>query len=191
MVDAVRLGMVAGALGATRRGLGTGTLDELERLPAHVTMKERTAIESRCDTEEASHWKVRTRPSRSTRDARSLRSFGPRMAHQTPTAVCRSRRRLDVEHGAAFVVVHIAQRFATETGPAIYADVELVKTRLEETVEKLCCACCTLRRVPSEGHRLARRSPGRSDTGRERRLSPAKVMQGIVVRCPPCAAPPS
>jgi 1-phosphofructokinase len=39
MIDALRLGMAAGALNATRRGLGTGTRDEIERMAAHVTVR--------------------------------------------------------------------------------------------------------------------------------------------------------
>ena len=37
--DAVRLGMAAGALNVTRRGLGTGTRPEIERLAEHVTIE--------------------------------------------------------------------------------------------------------------------------------------------------------
>lgn len=44
MIEAVRLGMAAGALNATRRGLGTGTRDEIERLAAHVTVRPRLAV---------------------------------------------------------------------------------------------------------------------------------------------------
>ena len=39
MIDALRLGMAAGALNATRRGLGTGTRDEIEDLATHVTVR--------------------------------------------------------------------------------------------------------------------------------------------------------
>jgi 1-phosphofructokinase len=41
--QAVRLGMAAGALNVTRRGLGTGTRDEIERLAAHITIGSGTA----------------------------------------------------------------------------------------------------------------------------------------------------
>ena len=39
MIDALALGMAAGALNATRRGLGTGTPEEIERLAAHVSVR--------------------------------------------------------------------------------------------------------------------------------------------------------
>ena len=43
-IDALRLGMAAGALNATRRGLGSGTRDEIERLAAHVTVRPRDGL---------------------------------------------------------------------------------------------------------------------------------------------------
>lgn len=39
LIEALRLGMAAGALNATRRGLGTGTREEIERLATHVGIR--------------------------------------------------------------------------------------------------------------------------------------------------------
>jgi 1-phosphofructokinase len=45
VIDAVRLGMAAGALNATRCGLGSGAPEkEIERLAAHVTVRPRLAV---------------------------------------------------------------------------------------------------------------------------------------------------
>lgn len=52
MMQALRLGVAAGALNATRRGLGTGTRDEIERLAAHVTIRPfTTTAEAGLDTD--------------------------------------------------------------------------------------------------------------------------------------------
>jgi nucleotide-binding universal stress UspA family protein len=41
------------------------------------------------------------------------------------------------QDGASLVVVHVVQRFATETGLAVHADEELVKEGLQRKVEEL------------------------------------------------------
>ena len=38
MIETLSVGMAAGASNATRRGLGTGTREEIERLAAHVNL---------------------------------------------------------------------------------------------------------------------------------------------------------
>ena len=42
LMDALRRGMAADALNVTRRGLGTGTRDEIERHNAHITVNPRS-----------------------------------------------------------------------------------------------------------------------------------------------------
>jgi len=51
MIEALRLGMAAGALNATRRGLGTGTRQEIERLAAHVTVRPSQATAAEPDAD--------------------------------------------------------------------------------------------------------------------------------------------
>ncbi len=41
------------------------------------------------------------------------------------------------DHGAALVVVHVVQHYATKTGLAVYPDEDRVKAKLEQTVEQL------------------------------------------------------
>jgi nucleotide-binding universal stress UspA family protein len=41
------------------------------------------------------------------------------------------------EQRASLVIVHVVQRYATETGLAVYADEPNVKTKLEQVVEQL------------------------------------------------------
>ena len=41
------------------------------------------------------------------------------------------------DHGASLVVVHVAQHYATKTGLAVYPDEDVVKAKLEETVQQL------------------------------------------------------
>jgi nucleotide-binding universal stress UspA family protein len=41
------------------------------------------------------------------------------------------------DHQASLVVVHIAQHYATKTGLAVYPDEDVVKAKLEKTVEQL------------------------------------------------------
>ena len=41
------------------------------------------------------------------------------------------------DHQASLVVVHVAQHYATKTGLAVYPDEDVVKAKLEETVQQL------------------------------------------------------
>ena len=41
------------------------------------------------------------------------------------------------DHHASLVVVHVAQHYATKTGLAVYPDEDVVKAKLEETVQQL------------------------------------------------------
>jgi nucleotide-binding universal stress UspA family protein len=56
----------------------------------------------------------------------------PAADHALPVAKTLAR-----DPGASLIVVHIVQRYATETGLAVYADEDLVKSRLEQAVEQL------------------------------------------------------
>jgi nucleotide-binding universal stress UspA family protein len=41
------------------------------------------------------------------------------------------------DHGASLLVVHVVQRYATETGLAVYPDEDRVRAKLEQSVEQL------------------------------------------------------
>jgi nucleotide-binding universal stress UspA family protein len=41
------------------------------------------------------------------------------------------------DHAASLLVVHVVQRYATETGLAVYPDEDRVKSKLEQSVEQL------------------------------------------------------
>jgi len=56
---------------------------------------------------------------------------------QTADRALEVAKTLAHEHGASLVVVHVAQHYATKTGLAVYADEDVVKAKLEETVQQL------------------------------------------------------
>jgi hypothetical protein len=59
------------------------------------------------------------------------------MARRTPTKALLVAKQLAHECRASLVVLHVVQRYATETGLAKYADEEQVKTKLEQQAEQL------------------------------------------------------
>ena len=56
---------------------------------------------------------------------------------QTADRALEVAKTLAHDHGASLVVVHVAQHYASKTGLAVYPDEDVVKAKLDETVQQL------------------------------------------------------